>query len=115
VLSNVDDASLARTTRALGVRFDAVLTAEGIGHYKPHPACFDALVRTVEAMGVARSRLLHVAQSLFHDIAPARRAGLATCWVDRRGRPGGATPPAEATADWTVHSLAELADRLLRS
>ena len=52
-----------------------------------------------ERVGIPPSRILHVAQSLFHDHVPAKRLGLSTVWVDRRGdRPGfGATPPAEAT------------------
>jgi 2-haloacid dehalogenase len=65
-------------------------------------------------MGIARNRLLHVAQSLFHDHVPAQAAGLATAWIDRRaGKAGsGATPlPANAPEpDWRFTSLAELAD-----
>ena len=56
------------------------------------------------ASGIPPARILHVAQSLYHDHVPAKRLGLSTVWVDRRGdRPGsGATPPAEATPDLTV-------------
>jgi FMN phosphatase YigB (HAD superfamily) len=52
-------------------------------------------------MGIPRERILHVAQSLFHDHVPARRLGLSTVWIDRRhDRPGfGATPSAEVTPD----------------
>lgn len=55
-------------------------------------------------------RVLHVAQSLYHDIRPARELGFSTVWVNRRGgKPGtGATPAAEATPDWVTTSLAEL-------
>jgi 2-haloacid dehalogenase len=67
-------------------------------------------------MGVPRERILHVAQSLYHDHVPAKALGMTTVWVDRRhGRAGsGATPPAAATPDLTVpdlRSLAELAQR----
>lgn len=58
------------------------------------------------------AQVLHVAQSLFHDIAPAKALGLATAWVDRRqGRGGGATRATGTVVepDWTVTSLAELA------
>ena len=59
-----------------------------------------------------RERILHVAQSLFHDHVPAKELGLTTAWVDRRrGRPGsGATPPAAAAPDLVVPDMATLAD-----
>ncbi|MDD9981958.1 MAG: haloacid dehalogenase, partial [Gammaproteobacteria bacterium] len=54
--------------------------------------------------------VLHVAQSLFHDVQPGRAAGLSTCWIDRRaGRPGGATPPVDVEPDITFTDLASLA------
>jgi FMN phosphatase YigB (HAD superfamily) len=65
-------------------------------------------------MGIAPNRLLHVAQSLFHDHVPAKAAGLTTVWIDRRGdKPGGATTPIPDDAvqpDWTFHSMAAFAD-----
>lgn len=112
VLSNVDRASFARSNRKLAGRFAHVFTAEDIGSYKPDPRNFAFMLDRLAADGVARHEVLHVAQSLFHDHVPAKRAGLATVWVDRRmGRPGGgATPPAEAQPDLTVASLAALVD-----
>ena len=66
--------------------------------------------------GIARGELLHVAQSRFHDVAPASALGLATCWVDRRGDAGtaggGATAPSTAEADVTVPDMAALAGLL---
>jgi putative hydrolase of the HAD superfamily len=118
ILSNVDRESFAGSNRRLGVEFDAVLTAEDIGSYKPDPRNFEALLAKSEDMGVAKNRLLHVAQSLFHDHVPAKAAGLATVWIDRRaGKEGaGATPlPANAPVpDWRFTSLAELADAVER-
>jgi 2-haloacid dehalogenase len=112
ILSNVDRASFARSQARLGVTFDDVFTAEEIGSYKPDSRNFGYLLDRLAAQGIARSRVLHVAQSLYHDHVPAKRAGLATVWVNRRaGRPGGgATPPAHATPDLEVGSLAELAE-----
>ncbi len=114
ILSNVDRKSLAGSTRRLGIEFDAVLTAEDIGSYKPDPRNFEALLAKIEEMGIAQDRLLHVAQSLFHDHVPAKAAGLATAWIDRRaGKPGaGATPIPENAPepDWRFTSLAEFAD-----
>ena len=63
--------------------------------------------------GFAPENLLHVAQSLFHDHAPAKAMGLKTAWIDRRGsKPGGATAAigeAEARPDHRFESLAALA------
>jgi 2-haloalkanoic acid dehalogenase type II len=116
ILSNVDRTSFARSNAKLAAEFDLILTAQDIGSYKPDRRNFEALVREVGGLGVDPSRLLHVAQSLFHDIAPAKARGLRTVWVNRRkGRPdGGATPraPGDATPDLEVATLAELAERV---
>jgi 2-haloalkanoic acid dehalogenase type II len=113
ILSNVDRVSFAGSQARLGVEFTSVLTAEEIGSYKPSPRNFDALGAGVRRLGVDRGRLLHVAQSLFHDHVPAKRAGLRTVWINRRhDRPGwGATPapPAEVTPDWEFPSMAAFA------
>ena len=113
ILSNVDRVSFAGSRARLGVEFTSVLTAEEIGSYKPSPRNFDALGVEVQRLGIDRGRLLHVAQSLFHDHAPAKRAGLRTVWINRRhDRPGwGATPapPVEVTPDWEFPSMAAFA------
>jgi 2-haloacid dehalogenase len=113
ILSNVDRASFAGSSRRLGVSFDSVLTAQDIGSYKPSPRNFDALLAEARRLGVGDGRLLHAAQSLFHDHVPAKRAGLPTVWINRRhGRPGsGATPPppADVTPDWEFPSMAAFA------
>jgi 2-haloacid dehalogenase len=118
ILSNVDRQSFAGSNRRLGVEFDAILTAEDIGSYKPDPRNFQALLAKIEEMGIAKERLLHVAQSLFHDHVPAKSAGLATAWIDRRaGKEGaGATPlPDNAPEpDWRFTSIAGFADAVDR-
>lgn len=108
VVSNVDDDLFARTRERLGVDFAEVVTAEQVGSYKPSRAHFDEALRR---LGLARDAVVHVAQSFFHDIAPANDLGFRTCWVDRRGgRAGsGATPPARAEPDLTVPDLETLA------
>ena len=114
ILSNVDRASFAGSNRRLGVTFTSILTAEDIGSYKPDPRNFEALAREVRRLAVTDGRLLHVAQSLFHDHVPAKAAGLPTAWINRRhSSPGwGATPQpsSDVTPDWTFTSLAALAD-----
>ncbi len=76
-------------------------------------ACLRSVKATTfvcQRMGVAPDRLLHVAESLFHDIDPAKKLGLSTVWVHRRAEKGGfgATPSAEAEADLEVPDLKTL-------
>lgn len=109
VITNCDEDLFAASNERLGVRFDWVITAERVRSYKPSPTHFEVALAEI---GVPRERILHVAQSLFHDHVPAKRLGLSTVWIDRRaGRAGsGATPPAEAEPDATYRSLAGFAD-----
>ena len=113
ILSNVDRQSFAGSNARLGVRFDAIITAQDVGSYKPSPRNFDVLVATVSGLGVADGRLLHVAQSLFHDHVPARAIGLPTAWIDRRGQRAGwgATPPPgiPVKPDFTFPTMDEFA------
>ena len=108
-ITNVDNRSFADTHMWLGEPFHAVVTAEDVGTYKPAPENFYYAFERIAEMGIAREKILHVAQSLYHDIAPARALGLANVWVDRQtGRGGGMTPPAETRPDLRVTSMAEL-------
>jgi 2-haloacid dehalogenase len=108
VITNCDDDLFAASERRLGVSFDWVVTAQQANRYKPNPRGFELMF---ERVGLPPSRILHVAQSLYHDHVPAKRLGLATVWVDRRsGRAGsGATPAADGTPDLTVPDMATLA------
>jgi 2-haloacid dehalogenase len=108
VITNCDDDLFAASQARLGIDFDWVVTAQQARRYKPNPRGFEL---AFERIGLPTSRILHVAQSLYHDHVPARRLGLATVWVDRRaGRAGfGATPAAEARADLRVPDMASLA------
>jgi 2-haloacid dehalogenase len=108
VITNCDDDLFAASEQRLGLTFDWVVTAQQAKRYKPNPRGFELMF---ERVGLPPSRILHVAQSLFHDHVPAKRLGLSTVWVDRRGdRPGfGATPPAEATPNLRVPDMATLA------
>lgn len=81
ILSNIDKKSFAGSNARLGVEFDRIITAEEVGSYKPADKNFDALKSYVDAEGL---KVLHVAQSLFHDHVPANRHGLASCWIYRR-------------------------------
>jgi 2-haloacid dehalogenase len=114
ILSNVDRASFAHSQRRLGVAFDAVYTAQDIGSYKPDPRNFEYMLARLAEQGIARGQILHTAESLYHDHIPAKRFGLATCWIHRRaGQSGhGATrsPDAEVSPDFRFATLAEMAD-----
>lgn len=109
ILSNVDADLFEGSAAKLGNPFAHVFTADAIGSYKPNPRNFEYLIEHAGAAGIAKSEILHVAQSRFHDIAPARQIGLATVWVNRRGGQGGATPASETLPDLEVPSMAALA------
>jgi 2-haloalkanoic acid dehalogenase type II len=114
ILSNVDRTSFAASNRRLGVTFTSIVTAQDVGSYKPSARNFEALLAERDRLGIPEGRLLHVAQSLFHDHVPARSAGLPTAWINRRhDRAGwGATPDPQApvTPDWEFPSMAAFAD-----
>ena len=117
ILSNVDRLSFAGSNERLGVTFAATVTAQDVGSYKPAPRNFEALTAEAARLGIGDGKLLHVAQSLFHDHVPAKAAGLPTVWIDRRhAKPGwGATPepPSPVTPDWTFDSMAAFADAVV--
>ena len=112
ILSNVDRASFAGSNARLGVSFDAICTAQDIGSYKPDPANFRYLIATLGRMRIEPSQILHTAQSLFHDHAPAQAAGLASAWIDRRHDAAGwgatRAPLETAAYDFRFDSLAAL-------
>jgi putative hydrolase of the HAD superfamily len=113
VLSNVDNASFAHSKEKLGVRFDAVYTAEDIGSYKPAAANFEYMLANLERRGIRKHEILHTAESMFHDHAPANRLGLANCWIYRRHdeKGFGATrdPGEMPDYDMVFNSMADLA------
>ena len=85
IISNVDDGLFALTARYLEVEFDYIITAEQAGTYKPSLSNFELALKR---MGAAPERILHVAESLFHDHVPAKKLGLDTAWVHRRAVKG---------------------------
>ena len=93
VLTNTDNLSFSGSNARLGVEFDGVYTAEDIGSYKPDDRNFEYMLETLARQGIRKHEILHTAESMFHDHAPANRHGLANCWIYRRhDKPGfGAT------------------------
>jgi 2-haloacid dehalogenase len=113
ILSNVDDDLFAATRPQLGTEFDEVITAQQAQAYKPSLKLFELALSRIHAPA---HRVLHVGQSIYHDVIPAQALGLATAWVNRpSARSGtGAVKVAEAKPDLTVQSLAELAIRAVQ-
>ncbi len=112
IISNTDDDLFAETAKTLQVPFDFVITAHQAKSYKPSHHIFEL---ALERIGLPREKILHCAQSIFHDIVPAKQLGIANVWINRRaGKTGaGATRAANETPDVTVTSLQQLADTLL--
>jgi 2-haloacid dehalogenase len=108
IVSNVDDDLFAATRPQLQVEFDEVITAQKAGAYKPSLKMFELALGRIQTPA---HRVLHVAQSVYHDVVPAQALGLATVWVNRpSARAGvGAVKAAVAKADLVVGSLGELA------
>ena len=108
ILSNVDDDLFAATRPQLQVKFDEVITAQQAKAYKPSLKIFELALKRIKT---SSHSVLHVGQSIYHDVIPAQSLGLATVWVNRpSARSGvGAVKAAKAKPDLEVTSLAELA------
>ena len=104
IISNTDDDLFAGTARHLKVSFDEVITAEQAKAYKPSEAPFRL---ALERLGLSQDRVLHVGQSIYHDVLPANSLGIATALVFRRGH--GATREVEGEPDLIVPDLKTLA------
>jgi 2-haloacid dehalogenase len=107
IISNIDDDLFALSAKHLKVEFDWVITAEQAKSYKPSLHNFKL---AIERIGVSPRKILHIAQSIYHDVIPAKTLGLSTCWVNRRkDKEGfGATPPASGHPDLEVPDLKTL-------
>jgi 2-haloalkanoic acid dehalogenase type II len=103
ILSNVDDDLLAGTRRHFRVNFDLLVTAQQVGSYKPAHGHFQ-----VARQRIGARRWLHVAQSYFHDVVPARALGIPTAWINRKAE----RAPDGGRADREFRTLTELADWL---
>ena len=109
IISNVDDDLFAATARRLDLQFDYVITAGQARAYKPSYKIFEL---AQQRMRVQPQQWLHAAQSVYHDVVPAKALGISTVWVNRPSvRPGaGAAKPAASEPDVEVASLSALAD-----
>lgn len=107
VISNIDDDLFAGSARNLDIDFDWIITAEKAKSYKPSLHNFEL---AIEKIGLPSEKILHIAQSIYHDIIPAKSLGLSTVWVNRRGSKEGfgATPSAGGQPDLEVPDLRTL-------
>jgi 2-haloacid dehalogenase len=103
LLSNTDRDLIAASQRQLGVPTDLAIVAEDLQSYKPAHAHWEHFF---EATTATRERHVHVAASLFHDIAPARELGLRSVWINRLGE------QADPEPDRELPDLSELPDVL---
>ncbi len=103
ILSNTDRELIEASQRTLGGQFDLVVVAEDVESYKPAHGHWE---RFFELTTADRDHHVHVAASLFHDIAPATELGLTTVWINRLGE------QAEPEPDRELPDLAELPDTL---
>jgi 2-haloacid dehalogenase len=95
------------------IEFDGVITAQQAGSYKPSVNNFQIALHT---LALSPDRLLHAAQSVYHDVVPARSLGISTVWVNRRSaRPGiGAVRASDGRPDLEVPDLDGLAEIVRR-
>jgi 2-haloacid dehalogenase len=108
ILSNIDDDLFAHSARKLQVPFDCVVTAQQARSYKPSLNNFEVLL---QRLAIPRTRLLHVAESLYHDVGAAGSLGIATVWVNRRqGKASAATKLTDARPDMEVPDVGRLAE-----
>lgn len=112
VLTNTDNVSFSGSNARLGVTFDGVYTAEDIGSYKPDVRNFDYMLQMLARRGVETHEILHTAESMFHDHAPANRHGMKNCWIYRRHDKAGfgatMNPGDMPRHDFRFNSMADL-------
>jgi len=112
ILSNVDNASFALSNKRLQVAFDATYVAEDIGTYKPDQRNFSYMLENLKAIGVEKHQILHTAESMFHDHAPANISGLKSAWIYRRHGDTGfgatMTPEKMPSYDFRFDSMADM-------
>jgi 2-haloacid dehalogenase len=111
VISNLDEDLFADTAKHLKVELDWLITAEQVRSYKPSTRNFEIALATME---IAPEKLLHVSQSIYHDILPAASMGILTVWVNRRHEKTGfgATLPASGQPDLEVPDLKTLVEAI---
>ncbi|MAI59161.1 MAG: haloacid dehalogenase type II [Rhodobacteraceae bacterium] len=112
VLTNTDNQSFQGSNARLGVTFDSVYTAEDIGSYKPNDRNFGYMLTALGRQGIEKSDILHTAESMFHDHAPANKHLVPNCWIyrrhDKKGFGATMDPVKMPSYNFMFHSMADL-------
>jgi 2-haloalkanoic acid dehalogenase type II len=111
-LTNCDRISYMGSNARLEIEWDAIYTAQDVGCYKPRLRNFDYMFEHARRdLGVLPREILHVAQSLTHDMVPATSMGMTKVWINRRHNQEGlgatAPPQGEYTIEWEFNSMAD--------
>ena len=111
-VTNCDRISYMGSNARLEIEWDAIYTAQDIGCYKPNLRNFDYMFEQARRdLGVLPHEILHVAQSLTHDMVPATSMGMTKVWINRRHNQEGlgatAPPQGEYTIEWEFNSMAD--------
>jgi 2-haloacid dehalogenase len=107
IVSNTDRDFIDASMSNLGVPFELAIVASEIGSYKPGYRHWEAFF---EQTGAPRDAHVHVAASLFHDIAPANDLGLRSVWINRLEEHPGPQPTRELT---NLEPLSDTLDELV--
>jgi 2-haloalkanoic acid dehalogenase type II len=111
-VTNCDRISYMGSNARLEIEWDAIYTAQDIGCYKPNLRNFEFMFENARRdLGILPHEILHVAQSLTHDMVPATRMGMTKVWINRRhdaeGYGATAPPEEEYTIEWEFNSMAD--------
>jgi 2-haloacid dehalogenase len=109
ILSNTDPELLDASIQTIGVPLDAVVTAREAGSYKPAHGHWH---RLFDRPDVDRDRHVHVAASLFHDVAPCLDLAVPVVWINREGEEPDPPPTAELK---DLRGLPDTLDRLVQA
>ncbi|MBS0192469.1 MAG: HAD-IA family hydrolase [Phycisphaerales bacterium] len=111
VVSNIDDDLFEASHARLGLRLDALVTAQQVRSYKPGAAHFETLLARLK---LEPAQVLHVAESRFHDVEPAKRLGFRTAWIRRQSGASASGSPTDdrMQADMEAISLRALCDAI---
>lgn len=113
-LTNCDRISYMGSNSRLEIEWDAIYTAQDVGSYKPSLYNFEYMFEQVRRdLGVLPHEILHVAQSLTHDMVPATAMGMTKAWINRRHDQEGLGATAPPEGDYTIerefNSMADFA------
>ena len=114
VLSNIDNDSFMHSNEKLGVEFDAIYTAEDVGAYKPSDSNFEYMLAKIGDIGISKDKILHTAESMFHDHVPGNRHGLTSCHIyrrhDKKGFGSTMIPEQMPAYEFRFNSMGEMAE-----